>query len=291
MISLNNHPSNLTLDFEAIFNQSPLPTSIYDREGTVVAFNDAHGAMWNIPREGWIGRFNMVTDPQLAAQGTGELFVRVMRGETVVRPPHPFDSSATGLVDVASRKRWVEATYYPLHASDGTVTHLVATLRDVTQEVEQAAAIAAAQAEIASQRAIIETLSSPVVQVWQGVLTMPLVGTIDSRRATTITENLLRAITERRADCVILDITGVPIVDTQIAQHLISTAHACRLLGCDVALVGIGVEMAQTLVQLGVDLSALVTLADLQAGVAWGFTRRKLRVVQAGREQLGTVPA
>jgi rsbT co-antagonist protein RsbR len=214
-----------------------------------------------------------------------------MRGETVVRPPHPFDSGETGLKGVVGQKRWVEATYCPLRASDGTITHLVATLRDVTQEVEQAAAIAAAQAEIASQRAVIESLSIPVVQVWQGILTVPLVGTIDSRRATTITENLLHTISERRADCVILDITGVPIVDTQIAQHLITTAHACRLLGCDVALVGIGVEMAQTLVQLGVDLSALVTLADLQAGVAWAFARRKLRVVQASQDLASAVPA
>jgi len=270
-----------TLDFEALFNQSSLPISVYDREGTVVAFNDAHGAMWGIKREGWIGRFNMVTDPQLAAQGTGALFDQVMRGQVVVRPPHPFDSSDAGLLDISSNRRWVEATYYPLRGDGGEVTHLVAMLRDVTQEVAQVEAIAAAQAEIASQRAVIETLSSPVVQVWQGILTMPLVGTIDSRRASTITENLLRAITDRRADCVILDITGVPIVDTQIAQHLISTAYACRLLGCDVALVGIGVELAQTLVQLGVDLSALVTLADLQAGVAWAFARRKLRVVQS----------
>ena len=85
----------------------------------------------------------------------------------------------------------------------------------------------------------------------------------------------------QHAQCVILDITGVPLVDTLVAQHLINTAHACRLLGCDVVLVGVGVEMAQTLVQLGVDLSALVTLADLQAGVVWAFGRRKLRVIQA----------
>jgi rsbT co-antagonist protein RsbR len=108
---------------------------------------------------------------------------------------------------------------------------------------------------------------------------MPLIGAIDSRRSLTITANLLHSISQQRAQCVILDITGVPIVDTQIAQHLIHTSQACRLLGCDVVLVGIGVEIAQTLVQLGVDLSALVTLADLQAGIAWAFERRSLRVV------------
>jgi rsbT co-antagonist protein RsbR len=108
---------------------------------------------------------------------------------------------------------------------------------------------------------------------------MPLIGAIDSRRSMTITANLLHTISQQRAQCVILDITGVPIVDTQIAQHLIHTAHACRLLGCEVVLVGIGIEIAQTLVQLGVELSTLVTLADLQAGIAWAFERRNLRVV------------
>jgi rsbT co-antagonist protein RsbR len=260
----------------AIFDQIPLALSVYDRQGTQVAVNDAHLALWNSRRENWVGRFNMLTDPQLAAQGTHALFERVMQGETLVRPPHPFNSSAAGL-QKEGRQRWVEATYFPLRDA-GAVTHLVAILRDVTHEIEQSQAIAAAQAEITSQRALIEALSSPVIQVWQGILTVPIVGSIDSRSAATITKNLLHAIAHKRAQCVILDITGLPIVDTQVAQYLVDTAHACRLLGCDVVLVGVSVEMAQSLVQLGVDLSALVTLADLQAGVAWAFGRLKLRV-------------
>jgi rsbT co-antagonist protein RsbR len=280
MIAPTN-PVVTTAQFAAVFDYAPIPISIYDREGTQVAFNDAHAVLWNIRREDWIGRFNMLTDPSLAAQGSRELFDRVMRGETVVRPPHPFDSKAAGFPDTGKDLRWFEATYFPLYDSSGVVTHLAAVLREVTQEVEHSQAIAAAQEEIASQKMIIETLSSPVVQVWQGILTVPLIGTIDSRRAATITENLLSTISQQHAQCVILDITGVPIVDTMVGQHLINTAHACRLLGCEVILVGIGVEMAQTLVQLGVDLSALVTLADLKAGIAWAFERRKLRVVSA----------
>jgi len=263
----------------AVYDDSPIPTSIYDRDGTQVAFNAAHGKMWNMRPEDSLGRFNMVTDPQLAASGSAENHRRVMQGETIVLPPHSFDSFDAGLQSEGARKLWAEATYFPLRDASGSVTHLCAILRDVTREVEQGDAIAAARAEIDSQRATIESLSSPVVQVWQGILTMPLIGAIDSRRSITITANLLHSISQRRAQCVILDITGVPIVDTQVAQHLIHTSHACRLLGCEVVLVGIGVEIAQTLVQLGVDLSALVTLADLQAGIAWAFERRNLRVV------------
>ncbi|NTW01620.1 MAG: STAS domain-containing protein [Oscillochloris sp.] len=169
--------------------------------------------------------------------------------------------------------------YAPLRNKQGIVTHVIAQLRNVTDEILQKQMIAEAQAEVAFQRAIIESLSTPVVQVWEGILTMPLVGTIDSRRATQITESLLSAIAERQAECVIIDITGIPLVDTQVAQHLIQTAHASKLLGCEVALVGIGVEMAQTLVQLGVDLHLLNTMANLQAGIAWAFRRRGMYIV------------
>jgi rsbT co-antagonist protein RsbR len=263
----------------SVYEDSPIPISIYDRQGTQVAFNAAHGKMWNIREEDTLGRFNMVTDPQLAASGSAENHRRVMQGETVVLPPHAFDSFEAGLQNERARRRWAEATYFPLRDSKGSVTHLCAILRDVTREVEQAQAIAAAQAQIDSQRATIESLSSPVIQVWRGILTMPLIGAIDSRRSMTITANLLHSISQKRAHCVIIDITGVPLVDTQVAQHIIHTAHACRLLGCEVILVGIGIEIAQTLVQLGVDLSALVTLADLQAGIAWAFERQGLRVL------------
>src|SRR5262245_38514301 len=193
----------------SVYEDSPIPVSVYDRDGFQVAFNAAHGRMWNIRPEDTIGRFNMVTDPQLVASGSAENHRRVMQGETIVLPPHPFDSYDAGLQNQESRKRWAEATYFPLKDASGYVTHLCAILHDVTREVEQSEAISAAQAEIDSQRATIESLSSPVVQVWQGILTMPLVGAIDSRRSMTITANLLAAITQQRAQCVILDITGV----------------------------------------------------------------------------------
>jgi rsbT co-antagonist protein RsbR len=281
-MTVSENPSNiLPLLHTAIFNQLPFPLSLYDRDGYQIAINDAHVKLWNIKREDWIGRFNMVTDPQLAAMGSGELFRRVMEGETVIVPPHPFDATETGYQKDAGSERWVEATYFPIRNDKDEVTNLAAILRDVTLEIEQQRAIQAAQEEIASQRAIIDTLSTPVVQVWQGILTMPLVGTIDSQRAQMITANLLERISNLRAQCVIFDITAVPIVDTRVAQYLIETAQACRLLGCEAVLVGVGVEIAQTLVQLGVDLANLITLADLQAGIAWAFSRCNLKVVNS----------
>jgi PAS domain S-box-containing protein len=263
----------------ALFEQAPIPISIYDHTGLQVAANAATAALFGFQPEGWVGHFNIVTDPQMAATGSAENHRRVMQGETIVLPPHPYDASASGRQDDVAGERWVEAVYSPLRDTSGTVTHVVAVLRDVTKEVFQKQAIAAAQAEIATQRAMIESLSTPVVQVWAGILAMPLVGTIDSGRAMQITESLLTEIVEQQAECVIIDITGIPLVDTQVAQYLIQTAQASKLLGCEVALVGIGVEMAQTLVQLGVDLRNLTTLANLQAGIAWAFTRYGMKVV------------
>jgi PAS domain S-box-containing protein len=263
----------------SVFEQVPFAISIYDQSGLQVASNAAMAALWNIRREQWVGHFNMITDPQLAAQGSAERHRRVMQGETVVIPPSYFSGRATGLQSDVAEYRWIQATYVPLRSAGGEVTHLMAILHDVTEDMAQRETIRAAQAEIAAQQQMIDTLSSPVVTLWKDILMLPLVGTVSSDRALKVTESLLNTISTQRAQCVIMDITGVPIVDTRVAYYLIQTAQACRLLGCDVVLVGISSEIAQTLVQANVDLSSIMTLVNLQAGLAWAFARQQLRVV------------
>lgn len=120
-------------------------------------------------------------------------------------------------------------------------------------------------------RETVRNLSSPVLPVLEGILVMPLVGIIDSDRASLLTQSLLTSITQNRAQVAILDVTGVPIVDTQVAQTLIQAATAARLLGTHSVLVGLRPELAQTIVGLGVDLSSLVTHADLQSGVRYAL--------------------
>ncbi|MBV9790215.1 MAG: PAS domain-containing protein, partial [Chloroflexi bacterium] len=169
--------------FMAVFEQSPVPITIFDHTGLQVATNTASMTLFGVRPEDTVGRFNMLTDPQLAATGSVENHRRVMQGETVVLPPHSYNAREYQNLDDVGEERWVEAVYSPLRDPSGTVTHLVAMLRDVTNEIVQRKAIVAAQAEIASQRVLIESLSTPVVQVWEGILAMPLVGTIDSGRA------------------------------------------------------------------------------------------------------------
>ena len=111
-------------------------------------------------------------------------------------------------------------------------------------------------------------LSTPVVQLWDRVLALPLIGTLDSVRAQMVMENLLQAIVDRGAEFAIVDITGVPTVDTLVAQHLLKTAAAVRLMGAHCIISGIRPQIAQTIVHLGVDLPQVVTKADIQSALA-----------------------
>jgi rsbT co-antagonist protein RsbR len=114
-------------------------------------------------------------------------------------------------------------------------------------------------------------LSTPVIPVHAGVLVLPLVGTLDSARASQIMDSLLGTIQKNGASVVIIDSTGVPTVDTGVIEHLLRTVHAVKLLGARAVLVGISPAIAQTMVQLGVDFGGLTTLGNLQAGVAYAL--------------------
>ena len=112
------------------------------------------------------------------------------------------------------------------------------------------------------QRELLE-LSTPVVQLWHGILALPLIGTLDSGRTQVVMESLLEKIVESGAAIAIIDITGVPTVDTLVAQHLMKTVAAARLMGADCIISGIRPQIAQTIVHLGVDLSQVTTKASL----------------------------
>ena len=126
--------------------------------------------------------------------------------------------------------------------------------------------------------ATIQELSSPVLPVFEGILVMPLVGAITGERANLLINSLLHAIEQHRADFVIMDVTGVPIIDTQVAQALLQASDAARLLGTRTILAGLRPELAQTIVGLGLDLSALVTQADLRSGVVYAMRQRRGRM-------------
>ena len=116
-------------------------------------------------------------------------------------------------------------------------------------------------------------LSTPVVKLWDGVLALPLIGTLDSARTQTVMETLLQKIVDTGCETAIIDITGVPTVDTLTAQHLLKTVAAARLMGVDCIISGIRPQIAQTIVHLGVDLSAVTTKASMADAFALALKR------------------
>ena len=135
---------------------------------------------------------------------------------------------------------------------------------------------------IARQQEELIELSTPVVQLWDGILALPLIGTLDSARTQVVMESLLQRIVDTGSLIAILDITGVPTVDTLVAQHLLKTIAAARLMGADCIISGIRPQIAQTIVHLGVDLNTVTTKATLADAFAVALNRLDLTVA-AGR--------
>jgi rsbT co-antagonist protein RsbR len=131
---------------------------------------------------------------------------------------------------------------------------------------------------ILRQQQELAELSTPVVRLWKGVLALPLIGTLDSERTQIVMENLLKSLSETGAQIAIIDITGVPTVDTQVAQHLLKTVAAARLMGADCIISGIRAQIAQTMVHLGVELN-VVSKANLADAFAIALDRMGRTVV------------
>jgi rsbT co-antagonist protein RsbR len=166
----------------------------------------------------------------------------------------------------------VEIQVFPLPDNHLAIIHNDITGRKRAEEMlRQSIAL---EETIRAQNAALAELSTPLIPISDEVTVMPLIGAVDSRRAQQVMETLLEGIAQTKARVAILDITGVPVVDTQVANALIRAAQSVKLLGAQVILTGIRPEVAQTLVGLGADLSAITTRSSLQSGIAYA---RELR--------------
>ena len=169
----------------------------------------------------------------------------------------------------------------------GNVAGVFAAARDITMQKKTEAELAKTNAALQDQieerrraeRAILE-LSTPVLQLREGLLILPIIGILDSQRARQLTEQLLNSIRDNRAKVAVVDITGVAAVDSKVANHLLQTAEAARLMGATVILTGLSPEVAQSLVSIGVDLSRLITVGDLQGGIVEADRLLGIRVVR-----------
>jgi len=157
-------------------------------------------------------------------------------------------------------------------------TTLIDSLGLFTTEVYQKSR----EAVIVRQQQEMLELSTPVVTLWEGILALPLIGTLDSARTQVVMENLLQRIVDTGSAIAILDITGVPTVDTLVAQHLLKTVAAARLMGADCIISGIRPQIAQTIVHLGVDLNSVTTKATLADAFAVALKRTGQAVTRSG---------
>ena len=148
------------------------------------------------------------------------------------------------------RRFWASVTLAPIRGTEGELTGYVKVSRDLTERREQ-------ELRLQRQRDEIMELSTPVIQVWEKVLVLPIIGTLDSARAARLTESLLERIASTQAEAVIMDVSGVPTIDTQVAQHLLKTVQAAALMGAASILCGVRPETAQAMVHLGIDIGQL----------------------------------
>ena len=169
-----------------------------------------------------------------------------------------------------------ENWYLPMRDDAGEVISVIGFTLDVseTKSIERELRVQLERVE--QQQQVIRDLSTPIIEVWDGVLTLPMVGMVDTIRTAEVMENLLTRIVETGARFAILDLTGVEVVDTKVASHLISLASAIRLLGAEGIITGIKPTVAQTMVALGLDLTSIVTRANLRAGLKYCIQRAKV---------------
>ncbi len=167
---------------------------------------------------------------------------------------------------------WANVVITALRDQDGRLRGFGKLTRDLTERKQ-------AEDRIRRQaQEILEMATVPIVQVWKGIVLVPLIGTLDSARTQQLMERLLDRVTETESPVAVIDITGVPTIDTQTAQHLLETVAAVRLLGADVILTGVRPVIAQTLVHIGVDLSTISTRSSLAAGLQTALELLGLKV-------------
>jgi anti-anti-sigma factor len=258
-------------------NQIPFPLAIFRHDGVLIDLNPLAASFWNLKREDVIGKYNAITDPQGLEQGSAAIFKRVIAGETVSTDPVQYNTATlpgqhnTGVI-------WMRIHHFPLLNQAGEIAYFASLYENVSEQVELDQKMTTANYELEQQRETLHTMTSPIIQVWEGILTVPLTGALDAGRSMRVIEELLEEIIKQQADIVLLDITGVPVIDTNVANLLLQAVRAVSLLGSQAVLVGIHAELAQTITHLGVDLSQVVTLSNLRAGLEWAFSQQGLVV-------------
>ncbi len=252
---------------------------VKDRNHRYRFVNKAYAASLHMQPDEMLGKddielgfpeYNVKGDPERGIRGFWADDRQVMEsGEPLIIPED--------IVTLDGEEHIFFTSKLPLSDGQGGVWGVLVLCHDVTEQHAASEAKRRSMEQevlIAAQQAAIRELSTPLIPVADGVVVMPIIGTIESTRALQIMETLLTGITQYRAHTALLDITGVKVIDTQIAAALVRAAQSARLLGTDVILTGISPEVAQTLVHIGADLGTLKTHSSLQHGIAYALQRK-----------------
>lgn len=251
---------------QLIVDGIPDPVFVKDLQHQWVVVNTAFCHLLQLPRESLLGH----SDPDLFPPEQSAVFWQI--DDEVLHQRRSIENEEMLTVAGAVRTIWTRKT--PLYDAALAVVGLVGVITDVTEFKERVRAVERIEAaskelsaRLAAQEGMLDAVMMPIVEVWDGVLLLSLVGELRTRRATRAMEELLVAISRSRARQVLIDVTGVPAVDTAVAAALLRTAHAANLLGCESVLCGIGPDIAQTLVSLEVDFSRVIVCSTVRAGL------------------------
>lgn len=237
-------------------------------DGIILSWNAAATKMYGFSDKQVIGKSIRIVVPPDREEEIPQILDKIRKGALV-------DHYETMRMSMDGRQFHVSLTVSPIRNDAGKIVGASTIARDISQRIQ----IEEAMARQRLVQAILE-VSIPVMKVWEGVLCAPLIGTLDSQRTEQLMERLLQRIADTGASVALIDVTGVPSVDTQTARHIIETATAVKLLGAQIILTGIRPVIAQTLVHLGVDLSEIVTRSSLATGFRAALEMLELEIVK-----------
>lgn len=232
----------------------------------------------------------VITDKNLSDLESPEFepVYEILSGISISRARQGFSPRETGVYVFSLKDALLKALQFELKNDPASLVDAILKMNKLLDSLGMVTFdtfIKGREEVILRQTDEIAEISTPVIRVWDGILALPIIGTLDSSRTQVVMENLLQEIVASGSTIAILDISGVPAVDSLVAQHLIKTVAATRLMGAECIISGIRPEIAQTVVHLGIDLSNIVTKATLASALKQAFTMLKLDVKRIQKDK------
>jgi len=269
-------------DIEGVASQAYLASivecsddAIYGKtlDGTILSWNRGAERIYGYSAAEMVGRPVSVLVPPNKPDEVPAILEKVKRGERVSHFETTRVTKDGEVIDLS-------LNVSPIRDASGQIIGASTTARDITEQKKMREALAQRAKEILD-------VSTPVLQVWEGVVVAPFIGTLDTQRAQQFMERLLDKIVETNSAVALLDVTGVPAIDTRTAQHLIETITSVRLLGAQAILTGVRPAIAQTLAHLGINLADVVTRSSLAAGLRVALDILNLKITTQENQAKG----